>query len=349
MNHDRTYRSARHVPAPRLRDADNPIRPHTYGVRVCSCTSIATEPCRPTACAGEYPCCTFTHPATAHYSLLTANSTYTFSAKEKDSETGLSYFGSRYYSSDLSVWLSVDPMSDKYPLLSPFVYCANNPVRCVDPNGEEIGDIYNIFGVHIGFDGKLDGKVYLYNTWSSKQLSLTESATLTSSPRADVVNVTEKYGLYNYELNLRATLSMLKKAEAGSSNTPLAYNSWNSGDVFTTHSYTASPKDYQGHPGINPNSKSSAAGAYQFLWRFYTMPDFSPTNQDKAALRLMTTKGYNAAILGNVRSFVEECQERWTSLKEWSIEDLQSTFNAYRAMELHGFSNIATPIGHLCR
>ena len=277
------------------------------------------------------------------------SSIYTFSAKEKDVETGLSYFGSRYYSSDLSVWLSVDPMSDKYPSLSPFVYCANNPVRCVDPNGEEIGDIYNIFGVHIGFDGKLDGKVYLYNTWSSKQLSLTESATLTSSPRADVVNVTEKYGLYNYELNLRATLSMLKKAEAGSTNTPLAYNSWNSGDVFTTHSYTASPKDYQGHPGINPNSKSSAAGAYQFLWRFYTMPDFSPTNQDKAALRLMTTKGYNAAILGNVRSFVEECQERWTSLKEWSIEDLQSTFNAYRAMELHGFSNIATPIGHLCR
>ncbi|MDD6185651.1 MAG: RHS repeat-associated core domain-containing protein [Bacteroidales bacterium] len=64
--------------------------------------------------------------------------TYTFSAKEKDSETGLSYFGSRYYSSDLSVWLSVDPMSDKYPSLSPYVYCANNPVRVVDPDGEEI-------------------------------------------------------------------------------------------------------------------------------------------------------------------------------------------------------------------
>jgi RHS repeat-associated protein len=62
---------------------------------------------------------------------------HTFSAKEKDSETGLSYFGSRYYSSDLSIWLSVDPMSDKYPSLSPYTYCADNPVKLVDPNGEE--------------------------------------------------------------------------------------------------------------------------------------------------------------------------------------------------------------------
>ena len=63
---------------------------------------------------------------------------HTFSAKEKDVETGLSYFGSRYYSSDLSIWLSVDPMSDKYASLSPYNYCANNPVKLVDPNGEKI-------------------------------------------------------------------------------------------------------------------------------------------------------------------------------------------------------------------
>ena len=66
------------------------------------------------------------------------SSMYTFSAKEKDAETGYSYFGSRYYSSDLSVWLSVDPMAAKYPSLSPYTYCANNPVKLVDPNGEEI-------------------------------------------------------------------------------------------------------------------------------------------------------------------------------------------------------------------
>ena len=41
----------------------------------------------------------------------------------------------RHYNSDLSIWLSVDPMSDKYPGVSPYTYCGNNPVRLVDPNG----------------------------------------------------------------------------------------------------------------------------------------------------------------------------------------------------------------------
>ena len=70
---------------------------------------------------------------------LSATVPYTFSAKEKDSETSLSYFGVRYYTSDLSIWLSVDPMSAKYPSFSPYTYCANNPIKLVDPNGEEIG------------------------------------------------------------------------------------------------------------------------------------------------------------------------------------------------------------------
>ena len=71
---------------------------------------------------------------------------YTFSGKEKDSETGYHYFGARYYSSDLSLWLSVDPMSDKYPSLSPYNYCAWNPMRLVDPDGKELDDYYNLKG-----------------------------------------------------------------------------------------------------------------------------------------------------------------------------------------------------------
>ena len=61
-----------------------------------------------------------------------------FTGKERDSETGLSYFGARYYDSDvLTSWLSVDPMADKYPSLSPYAYCGWNPVRLVDPDGRD--------------------------------------------------------------------------------------------------------------------------------------------------------------------------------------------------------------------
>jgi hypothetical protein len=38
------------------------------------------------------------------------------------------------------VWLSVDPMSDQYPSLSPYTYCANNPIMMVDPDGRFVID-----------------------------------------------------------------------------------------------------------------------------------------------------------------------------------------------------------------
>lgn len=56
--------------------------------------------------------------------------------KERDEETGYSYFGARYMDHALLTgWLSVDPMADKYPGISPYNYCMWNPIRVVDPNG----------------------------------------------------------------------------------------------------------------------------------------------------------------------------------------------------------------------
>jgi len=79
-----------------------------------------------------------------------------FTAKERDTETGLDYFGARYYSSGLSVWLSVDALTDKYPGTSAFMYVHGNPVMLVDPDGREInpaGDseekAYNDFKTYV--------------------------------------------------------------------------------------------------------------------------------------------------------------------------------------------------------
>ena len=64
------------------------------------------------------------------------NERFTFTGKEKDSESGFYYFGARYYDCDLSgLFLSVDPMSDKYPSISPYHYCHWNPIIQIDQNG----------------------------------------------------------------------------------------------------------------------------------------------------------------------------------------------------------------------
>ena len=57
---------------------------------------------------------------------------YKFNGKEKDEETGMYYYGARYYIPELSIWGSVDPLSDKCPTMSPFMYCEENPVVLVD-------------------------------------------------------------------------------------------------------------------------------------------------------------------------------------------------------------------------
>ena len=62
-----------------------------------------------------------------------------FTGKERDTETGYGYFGARYMDHELmTMWLSVDPMADKYPSISPYGYCAWNPMKLVDPDGRKI-------------------------------------------------------------------------------------------------------------------------------------------------------------------------------------------------------------------
>ena len=66
---------------------------------------------------------------------------YRFTGKEQDCETGLYYYGARYYDPRLSRFLSVDPLASKFPNESPYNYVSNNPLRYTDPTGMEKDDI----------------------------------------------------------------------------------------------------------------------------------------------------------------------------------------------------------------
>ena len=66
------------------------------------------------------------------------NTPYLFNAKEFDEETGLYYYGARYYEPRLSLWMSVDPLQEKYPNISTYCYAANNPIKFIDSDGRKL-------------------------------------------------------------------------------------------------------------------------------------------------------------------------------------------------------------------
>ena len=61
---------------------------------------------------------------------------YRYVGKECDNETGLYYYGARYYAAWLGKFINVDPRKDDYPMWSAYVYAGNSPVTMTDVNGE---------------------------------------------------------------------------------------------------------------------------------------------------------------------------------------------------------------------
>lgn len=70
---------------------------------------------------------------------------YKFSGKPFDIERGVNlyYFGARYYDPALGRWLAPDPAANKNPSLSPYAYCAGNPIGFIDNNGKWREEIHN--------------------------------------------------------------------------------------------------------------------------------------------------------------------------------------------------------------
>ena len=104
---------------------------------------------------------------------------YTFNGKEKDYESGFHYYGARYYWSEvLTGWLSVDPMMDKYPGISPYNYCMWNPVKMIDPDGR-------------------DGRIIIHNEGGHKTITIQTTIYLTT----DSPSVYSRSRLNNFARN----------------------------------------------------------------------------------------------------------------------------------------------------
>ena len=96
-------------------------------------------------------------------SIQAADNRHRFGGKEEQRygtfNIGLSDFGARYYDPYACRWTTRDPMAGKYPEFSPYMYCHNNPLCYIDPNG--LADYFDCDGNFLFNDSIDDGRVLI--------------------------------------------------------------------------------------------------------------------------------------------------------------------------------------------
>jgi RHS repeat-associated protein len=72
-------------------------------------------------------------------SLNTDEYRYGFNGKEKDSEWGNQDYGMCIYDTRVARFLSVDPLSPKFPWYTPYQFAGNTPIQAIDLDELEVG------------------------------------------------------------------------------------------------------------------------------------------------------------------------------------------------------------------
>ena len=89
---------------------------------------------------------------------------YKYNGKELDRTHGLDWYdyGARNYDAFLPMFTSLDPHCESYYNISPYAYCANNPIMFVDPDGEN--PVFSSNGMFLGCTSEgYTGQIYIYN------------------------------------------------------------------------------------------------------------------------------------------------------------------------------------------
>ncbi|KXB43796.1 RHS repeat-associated core domain protein, partial [Bacteroidales bacterium KA00344] len=115
-----------------------------------------------------------------------ANRRVKLNAKELDEETGMYYYGARYYEPRQSLWMSVDNEQESHPNVSTYTYCLNNPVLFTDPDGKgvwtKLGKALVKVGTKVGkYDFKALSQIATYTTAFSDVLENVNTLTDKSS------------------------------------------------------------------------------------------------------------------------------------------------------------------------
>ena len=137
---------------------------YPFGKRI-QVTAPVSEPVGGSQYASE-PAVAPVAPATSVASTSSPNR-WRFSGKEDQSFLGASIplldFGARMYNPAIARWTAADPLSEKYYGISPYVYCANNPILFTDIAGNS----YSEFDVEGNYKRTVDDN-WWHNLWHGR-------------------------------------------------------------------------------------------------------------------------------------------------------------------------------------
>jgi RHS repeat-associated protein len=195
-----------------------------------------------------------------------------FNGMEKDDEvkgSGNSLdFGARIYDSRFGRWLSLDPLAQKYPELSPYNFVAGNPILYIDPDGKIIEISYKE-----NVDGKEVAKTFIYeygkeyigdNEFVS---SVVESLNYIVDNGADVNTKTNEKPIMKV-LETKDVITIVETKEYGSGKT--GFKSGDKTVTWNTNEATIVGEiDNKGNPLSLDGTQSPAIGLFHEIGHAY--------------------------------------------------------------------------------
>ena len=250
---------------------------------------------------------------------------YKYGGKELDRIYGLDLhdFEARQQDPLAGRFTGIDPMAEKYYWLSPYAYCAGDPVNCVDPTGK---DIYNVTSK--GYIRKYDGTAclgtYLIFDHNIVELSSSENSYdavldgLTSSTNSTFGLMTAEQALTLQNVMTQGT-EVEWEAQCTESGLGLLMTSHDENMVKTTTKQKALDKtgidkqdvmlQIHGHPGYNAQDGSTSEGTR----------GGSPGDVVKAKINPNRRFFVNHQGSGHVYEYDanNSCINEWDSFDEW--------------------------------
>ncbi|WP_321333069.1 RHS repeat-associated core domain-containing protein [uncultured Bacteroides sp.] len=142
--------------------------------------------------------------------VTTSGQPYKYNGKELDTERGLNLYdySARLMDPALGRFSTVDPSTEKYYGISPYVYVGNNPLRLIDPDGRDWRIVTRYNEQSRKMEYNITVNAALYNNSNDRSIDMEKLSTAIQEQVNSIYNISGKDFEVNMDFNLRIASSV---------------------------------------------------------------------------------------------------------------------------------------------